>query len=562
MLGRKPVGVLLTVATLCVALLGLPAAANALIPSTISVSANPTIVSYGAQVPLTVTVNANDDAGANSEYWVLVTDPGANLYSYNGSSWVSGASIYGSGPLADFNSTITTSPLNAAGVYTVQVIIDFTVDGVVTPGSTSDTITITVNSQVQVLPSIHVTVNGSSNPTVTINDTAAMRIQMSTGTYAGQLAEWWIIIARPDGGKWYYPPTGNPWTLDPAGLPVAPVLYGWNPIVAVDTVLITEALTLPGTYTVYFGLDPTYDNNVELAIWDSATISVPGSLPSVGLAWNVGAPSSPQMWPGTVGTPLTADMDITVSDGDYTSMDGELWVVCVDPDGNKLYYDPTIVLPAVQWLAAIYNEWDTMGNHVLAWNGITITSPNMDKYGTWTYYLLVDNQNNNVIDLDYYIYDKLSFEVGTDPQVALTAHTNPWDLSENCAGCLTPLDLGVWAYVYPGLYGSTNADFWVCAVSPVGVYSSYKDGLVNTWVTGIDYFTQNTVDAVKDGVIALPDPNDPSNSHDGWNYLDLDMESKLSTMTGTWTIYFGIDNLNGYVDSNIIYTTTTVKVVP
>lgn len=547
-----------TAVVLGVMLLSVPAA-HALIPSTISVTANPTIVSFGAQVPLTVTVTANDDVGVNSEYWVVVTDPASNKYSHNGTTWISGLSIYGSGPLADFATVLTTSPLTATGLYVVEVIIDFNVDGSLDTGPVSDTLVITVNSQVQVLPSLLVTVNGSSNPTVTIGDTAAIRLQMDPGTYNGTLAEWWIIVAEPGGGKYYYDSL-SPWIYDPVGLPVAPTMFGFNPVIAVDTTLISPVLSIPGTYTVYFGLDPTFDGDADLAVFDSAQINVPGNLPSVGLAWGFGSPTSPQMWPGTVGTPLVAFLDLSVYAGDYGAMDGELWLVTVKPDGTKLYWDPTIPILG-DWGVPIWNDQDSLGGLAFTWHGATVPTPNMDSYGTWSFYLLIDNDQNGAIDLDFYIYDKLSFEIGTDPTIDVYPYKSPWSISGDA-----PADLGVWAYIYPGLYGSTYADFWVSAVSPVGVFSSLK--VFNGWVIGIDYYEQDLVDNVKDGVIShdfitpVYDPEDPSQAHHGWNYVKIPLFGKLNSMTGTWTVYFGIDNLNGWVDSNIIYDTQTIVIAP
>lgn len=551
MLNRKLYRTTVLLAVLFTALIAGPAAAQ-VIPATIEITANPTTVSYGDAVPLSITVEAKDEAGRNSEYWVVISAPNGSKWYHNGSGWTQTVSTFGQGPLADFTTVLTTSPMNVPGSYVIECALDFYVNGTKDVGSTYDSVTITVSPQVQVLPQILVTVNGSSNPQVVINDTAAIRLQMDPGTYDNQMAEWWIILVSPTKDKYYYQADGT-WHLDDYNLPPNPDprVYGWNPVVPVDTTIITPNLNLSGSWKVYFGLDDKSDNQVNMVVRGSASISVPGTLPTIGLNWTPGWPTSPQKWPGTVGTPLNAEMILNLTDGTYSNLDAELWLLCVAPSGNEQYFS------AGMWdVVKAPIDQDKMGLLAGFFNGMTILTPNMDEYGTWTIYALVDNIQNNQLDTGYFIYDRLAFKVGTNPDVDVTVIKSPWSMSGDLPG-----DLAMHAYVYPGSYGARAADFWVVVVSPVGVYSSLK--LVDGWVPGTDYWTQGIIDNVKDRTVGTPpDPADPSQNHENWNLLTINLYDQLRTMTGTWTVYFGMDTLNGYLDQAVVYDVDTIRITP
>ncbi|MEW6607183.1 MAG: choice-of-anchor Q domain-containing protein [bacterium] len=111
--------------------------------------------------------------------------------------------------------------------------------------------------------------NGSDG-TITTSGPVSITIELNSGSYAGQNADWWHVADTPFGWYWYQV-SGNTWV---SGLTVS---YQ-GPLFDLTPPFNTLNTPLPsGTYTIYFGVDMNMNGVIDFGslYYDRVVVIVP-----------------------------------------------------------------------------------------------------------------------------------------------------------------------------------------------------------------------------------------------------------------------------------------------
>ncbi len=191
---------------------------------------------------LSITVALDSGCRASvADWWVIVYTPSGEWEHLTPTGFTPGLSPTLQGfPLIDFGSTeiFNTSGLGA-GTYTYYFAVDL--------GGGElyfDWVVVTVD------PSPQITAN-SSGGTVNINegDPLSIAISLSSGSFSGESADWWIIVNTPSGWQYYDFNLGDYTT----GL--MPSISGFSLLDFGSNVIFNKSSLGAGTYTYYFAVD-------------------------------------------------------------------------------------------------------------------------------------------------------------------------------------------------------------------------------------------------------------------------------------------------------------------
>ena len=113
-------------------------------------------------------------------------------------------------------------------------------------------------------------VNGSDGPiNITSNDNLSVTIELITGGFSGDNADWWLVEVAPSGLSHYLPVDGS-WAPD--------LIYSHQgPLFNLGKFEVLNISGLPaGSYTFYFGVDILMNGSLDmgLAYYDFVTVNI------------------------------------------------------------------------------------------------------------------------------------------------------------------------------------------------------------------------------------------------------------------------------------------------
>jgi hypothetical protein len=230
------------------------------------------------------------------------------------------------------------------------------------------TITITQEGISTVGPTPDIKANGSDGPiTLGTSDPLSISISLSSGSFSGNPADWWIVVNTPSGEWQYYDLSLGDYT---PGL--MPSLQGFPLVDFGSTVIFNTSGLGAGTYTYYFAVD----RGGQLS-FDSVVVTVTVIDPSPQIIANGSG--------GTVnineGDPLT--IAISLSSGSFSGVIADWWIIVNTSSGWEYYdlnqgdYTPGL-MPSLQGFSLI----DFGSTEIYNTSGLGA--------GTYTYYFAVD----------------------------------------------------------------------------------------------------------------------------------------------------------------------------
>ena len=209
-------------------------------------SGNSITIGTSDTLSISIGIDANGSLGVECDWWIVVSTPsGWQYYDLSLGDYTPGLmpSLQGVS-LVDFGSNVifNTSGLGA-GTYTYYFAVDL--------GGGQlfyDSVVVTVTA---IDPSPQITANGSGG-TVNINegDPLSIAISLSSGSFSGVSADWWIIVSTPSGEWEHYDFSLGDYT---PGLMSS--LPGFSLVDFGSNVIFNTSGLGAGTYTYYFAVD-------------------------------------------------------------------------------------------------------------------------------------------------------------------------------------------------------------------------------------------------------------------------------------------------------------------